>query len=106
MEGLEKIMEDTNGEIAHDHSRRQRRRLLHDGNGTVIGVEYEKGGALHQEYGPVVIATGGFGADYKPVSLLKKYCDQICKLCRPPTAITARATVSRWPWLSVQTRSI
>ena len=73
MEGLEKIMEDTNGEIARIITKAEAKRLLHDGNGTVIGVEYEKGGALHQEYGPVVIATGGFGADYKPDSLLKKY---------------------------------
>ena len=73
MEGLEKIMEDTNGEIARIITKAEAKRLLHDGNGTVIGVEYEKGGVLHQEYGPVVIATGGFGADYKPDSLLKKY---------------------------------
>ncbi len=73
MEGLEKIMEDTNGEIARIITKAEAKRLLHDGNGTVIGVEYEKGGALYQEYGPVVIATGGFGADYKPDSLLKKY---------------------------------
>ena len=30
-----------------------------------------KDGALATEHGPVVIATGGFGADYKPDSLLQ-----------------------------------
>ncbi|OUS46256.1 cytochrome b5 [Ostreococcus tauri] len=73
MEGLEKVMEDSNGETARIITKAEAKRLLTDGSGTVIGVEYEKDGVLNQEYGPVVIATGGFGADYKPDSLLKKY---------------------------------
>ena len=37
------------------------------------GVEIEMGGKKFQEYGPVVVATGGYGADQTEDSLLKKY---------------------------------
>ena len=46
---------------------------LVDARGAVVGVEYAKDGAMHKEYGPVIIATGGFGADYTPDSLLAKH---------------------------------
>merc|ERR1711904_359239 len=42
-------------------------------NGGVVGVEYEKAGAVFQEHGPVIICTGGFGADFSQDSLLAKY---------------------------------
>ena len=35
---------------------------------------------LAQEYGPVIIATGGYGADYTENSLLKKYRPDILHL--------------------------
>ena len=47
-------------------------KLLFEG-GMVTGVEYVKGGQTLNEYGPVVIATGGFGADFSSDSLLAKY---------------------------------
>jgi len=47
-------------------------KLLSDSNG-VIGVEYEKDGKKHTEYGPVIIATGGYGADFTENSLIRKY---------------------------------
>merc|ERR1719194_167006 len=40
---------------------------------TVIGVKYEKDGKMFEEYGPVIVSTGGFGADFGDDSLLKKY---------------------------------
>lgn len=43
-------------------TRARAHKLLTDESGAVIGVEYEKGGSNHKEYGPVVIATGGYGA--------------------------------------------
>jgi succinate dehydrogenase/fumarate reductase flavoprotein subunit len=49
-------------------------------NGAVIGVEYEKGGARHKMMGPVVLATGGYAADFTPDSLLKKYRPEIYDL--------------------------
>ena len=80
MEGLEKIMEETNGEIARIITKAEAKKLVTDANNAVIGVEFEKGGAMHTEYGPVIIATGGFGADYKSDSLLSKYRPDLQKL--------------------------
>lgn len=31
---------------------------------SVIGVEYEKDGKTFKEFGPVIIATGGYAADF------------------------------------------
>jgi flavocytochrome c len=42
-------------------------------NGAVVGVEYEKDGQTVTEYGPVILATGGYGADFSDDSLLKQY---------------------------------
>jgi len=47
--------------------------LLTNKLGAVTGVIYEKGGATFQEHGPVIICTGGFGADFTQNSLLAKY---------------------------------
>ena len=38
-----------------------------------IGLIYEKGGVDGKEYGPVILASGGFGADFGSDSLLAKY---------------------------------
>lgn len=49
-------------------------------NGKVVGVEYEQGGQLKKEYGPVIIATGGYAADFTESSLLKKYRPELWDL--------------------------
>jgi succinate dehydrogenase/fumarate reductase flavoprotein subunit len=36
----------------------------------VIGVKFTMGGKIYEEFGPVVICSGGFGADFTPNSLL------------------------------------
>ena len=46
-------------------------RLLDEG-GAVVGVEYESDGQTYTERGPVIIATGGFGADFSDDSILKQ----------------------------------
>jgi succinate dehydrogenase/fumarate reductase flavoprotein subunit len=47
-------------------------------NGQVIGLEYVKGGKTFQEHGPVILCTGGYGADVgTPDSLLSKYRSDI-----------------------------
>merc|ERR1719191_1042569 len=38
-----------------------------------IGLVYEKSGQDVKEYGPVILASGGFGADFATDSLLAKY---------------------------------
>merc|ERR1712048_751349 len=42
-------------------------------NGMVVGCKYEKGGQTITEFGPVILASGGFGADFTQNSLLAKY---------------------------------
>ena len=48
-------------------------KLLKDESGGVIGVEYTSGGKTETAYGPVILATGGYAADFTEDSLLKKY---------------------------------
>merc|ERR1712038_706044 len=38
-----------------------------------VGLIYEKGGVDTKEYGPVILASGGFGADFTQQSLLAQY---------------------------------
>jgi len=47
-------------------------KLIMDGS-KVVGCEYVKGGQTFKEMGPVIIATGGFGADFSSDSLLAKH---------------------------------
>merc|ERR1711879_835429 len=42
-------------------------------NGGVVGCEYEKAGVTTKEYGPVILCSGGFGADFSSDSLLAKH---------------------------------
>merc|ERR1719201_3234459 len=48
-------------------------KLLTNASGAVVGCVYEKGGVEFQEHGPVIICTGGFGADFTNQSLLAQY---------------------------------
>lgn len=54
------------------HKKTKVTNLIKDGD-NVIGVEYEKGGVKSKEYGVVILATGGYAADFTEDSLLKKY---------------------------------
>ena len=48
-------------------------KLIKDESGAVIGVEYTLKGKTETAYGPVILATGGYAADFTEDSLLKKY---------------------------------
>merc|ERR1712159_831839 len=48
-------------------------KLLMGPAGACVGCVYERGGQEFQEHGPVIICTGGFGADFTQDSLLAKY---------------------------------
>ncbi|CAG8542860.1 15818_t:CDS:10 [Funneliformis caledonium] len=54
-------------------------KLIKEGE-EVIGVEYEKDGQTFKELGPVILATGGYAADFTESSLLKKYRPDIYDL--------------------------
>merc|ERR1712190_276942 len=41
--------------------------------GAVVGCEYRKAGEVLKEFGPVIFASGGYGADFGPDSLLAQY---------------------------------
>merc|ERR1712217_792514 len=47
--------------------------LLTGDGGACVGLMYEKGGVQFQEYGAVILASGGFGADFTQNSLLAQY---------------------------------
>lgn len=55
-------------------------RLLKDDQGSVTGVEYEFEGKKEEVYGPVILATGGYAADFTSDSLLKKYRPELWDL--------------------------
>ena len=48
-------------------------KLLTNSAGEVTGVEYVKDNKTVRENGPVIVATGGFGSDFAPDGLIKKY---------------------------------
>ncbi|EGN99589.1 hypothetical protein SERLA73DRAFT_121722 [Serpula lacrymans var. lacrymans S7.3] len=48
-------------------------KLVKDESGGVIGAEYERNGKIETAYGPVILATGGYAADFTSDSLLKKH---------------------------------
>jgi len=48
-------------------------KLTMNGKHTCIGCTYEKGGQEFQEFGPVILCSGGFGADFTQESLLAKF---------------------------------
>ncbi|PBK74247.1 Flavocytochrome c [Armillaria solidipes] len=54
-------------------------KLIKEGD-AVIGVEYTHGNATHTAYGPVILATGGYAADFSSDSLLKKYRPELWDL--------------------------
>lgn len=49
-------------------------------NGAVVGVEYEHDGQNKVAHGPVILATGGYAADFTETSLLKKYRPELWDL--------------------------
>jgi flavocytochrome c len=69
---VEKISERGDG-LARIVTKARAHKLLMNKAGACVGCVYEKGGIDFQEHGPVIICTGGFGADFTSQSLLAKY---------------------------------
>jgi len=55
-------------------------KLVKDESGAVIGAEYLYKGKTETAYGPVVLATGGYAADFTEDSLLKKHRPELWDL--------------------------
>lgn len=70
IEQLEAVEAESKGQRARIVNRATVTKLLKDSNGAVTGAEFMLDGQKRQEYGPVIIATGGFGADFSNDSLL------------------------------------
>merc|ERR1719375_2550883 len=68
---VEKISETT--DKARIITKARATKLLQNPGGDVVGLIYEKGGMAYNEYGPVILCSGGFGADFGSDSLLAKY---------------------------------
>merc|ERR1711939_877889 len=64
---LEKVAEKT--DRARIITKARAHKLLMS-NGACVGLIYEKAGQDFQEHGPVIFASGGFGADFTNDSLL------------------------------------
>lgn len=56
------------------------KRLIQDGSGAVTGVEYEFKGQRYTENGAVILATGGYAADFAPDGMLAKHRPDTLKL--------------------------
>lgn len=66
-------------------------------NGAVVGCKYVKGGETFSEHGPVIITTGGFGADFSADSLLQQVCPLPSSVCRDIVQVaTEWRTLSAW----------
>jgi flavocytochrome c len=72
MERLEEIEEATQGARARIICKAEVNKLLTDGNGAVVGAQYMKDGQAQTEMGSVILATGGFGADFSPGGILAR----------------------------------
>ena len=81
MDALEKVEKATNGQAARIITKARATRVLRDAStGAATGVVYVRDGQEVTVHGPVIIATGGFGADFTPTSLLAKYRPDIMHL--------------------------
>jgi flavocytochrome c len=79
MEKFENICE-KNPDIAQVLTLARVTKLIQDENGNVLGVEYERKGQNYKEYGPVILTTGGYGADFSPNSVIAKYRPDLINL--------------------------
>jgi flavocytochrome c len=73
MDTLEKIEKATEGKRARIINKARVVRILRETNGEATGVIYQKDGQEHEVRGPVIIATGGYGADFTSNSLLAQH---------------------------------
>ena len=78
MEKLEEICEKT-PHLAEIKLKAEVTGLLKDDKGAVTGVVYTQEGKQGEAHGPVIFATGGYGADFSDSGLLAKYRPDLLK---------------------------
>ena len=76
---VEKISETT--DKARIITKARATQLLQGPAKDVIGLIYEKGGQKFEEKGPVILCSGGFGADFSNDSLLAKHLSLFSTSC-------------------------
>ncbi|KAI0800025.1 fumarate reductase [Fomes fomentarius] len=79
MERLEDLSESTPDRVKIKKKARVTK-LIKNESGGVVGVEYQHNGKTETAYGPVILATGGYAADFTSDSLLKKYRPELWDL--------------------------
>ena len=55
-------------------------KLIQNANGDCVGVVYEKDGKTFEEFGSVIVCSGGFGADFSDKSYLQKHRPDLAHL--------------------------
>ena len=90
---VEKVAERT--DKAQIITKARAHKLLTSASGACTGLIYEKGGKDVTQKGPVILCSGGFGADFTQNSLLAQYRPDLCTSPQPMASI-AQAMVSRW----------
>merc|ERR1719282_127901 len=68
---VEKVAERT--DLARIITKAHVTELVTDGKGRCVGTVYTKGGETFREHGPVILCTGGFGADFSGTGFLAQY---------------------------------
>jgi len=68
---LEKLSERT--DLARIITKAYVHELITDGSGRCVGTVYTKGGETFREHGPVILCTGGFGADFSGSGFLAQF---------------------------------
>jgi len=79
MEKLEEVEKNSNGHLARILTKSRVVELIRQDK-KVVGVKYERNGQVLTEMGPVIIATGGFAADFEPNSILMKVRPDLSEL--------------------------
>jgi len=81
MEALEEIADDEKANMAKIMLKCKVEKLITNAAGHVVGVEgTDAQGKAFKEYGPVIICTGGYGADFAKDSLLNKHRPDLAHL--------------------------
>eukprot|EP00668_Euglena_longa_P000755 GGOE01000912.1.p1 GENE.GGOE01000912.1~~GGOE01000912.1.p1 ORF type:complete len:641 (-),score=137.47 GGOE01000912.1:544-2412(-) len=72
VERLEELAKSSEGDVQIVTKAQVASLLFDKVGGAVVGVRYDHDGRSYEEHGPVIIATGGFAADFSETGLLRQ----------------------------------